>query len=127
MHFVKHTKFKASVQLWILQILLLSSFRFTNGFVYYGLSLHSSNLGGDPFINYFLVALAEIPAVLLMTWALFHITRIKLYSINFIAAGVALLAIIPTPSGINFTYYYVQYTVFIFLAHRSTHSHKCLD
>lgn len=37
-------------------------FRFVNAFVYFGLSLNTNNLGGNPFINFLLAGAVEIPA-----------------------------------------------------------------
>ena len=38
---------------------------FVNSGTYYGLSLGASDLGGDPYINFFFSAAVEIPAYLL--------------------------------------------------------------
>lgn len=40
-------------------------FRSANAFVFYGLSLNSTNLSGNKFLNYILVCLVEIPALTL--------------------------------------------------------------
>ncbi len=38
---------------------------FVNSGTYYGLSLSASNLGGNPYFNFFLAAAVEIPAYLI--------------------------------------------------------------
>ena len=36
-------------------------YRFVNSMVYYGVSLYSSNLAGDKYLNFFLLSVVEIP------------------------------------------------------------------
>lgn len=38
---------------------------FTNGFVYYGISVHAVSLAGNKYINFILVSAAEIPAIVI--------------------------------------------------------------
>ena len=42
--------------------------RFSNGIVYYGLSLSTSTLAGDKYLNFLLSGLVEVPAYLLTTF-----------------------------------------------------------
>ncbi|XP_054610754.1 organic cation/carnitine transporter 2-like isoform X1 [Dunckerocampus dactyliophorus] len=65
---------------------------------YFGLSLNTSNLSGNPFINCFLSATAEVPAYIVSTWLLKKCPRRALLStFLFIGGGVLLLIqFIPT-------------------------------
>ncbi|XP_037031646.1 organic cation transporter protein-like [Bradysia coprophila] len=38
---------------------------FTNGFVYYGISIHAVTLAGNKYINFILVSVAEVPAIII--------------------------------------------------------------
>ncbi|KAG4070683.1 hypothetical protein HA402_013603 [Bradysia odoriphaga] len=38
---------------------------FTNGFVYYGISVHAVTLAGNKYINFMLVSVAEVPAIII--------------------------------------------------------------
>lgn len=40
-------------------------FRFTNGFVYYGISIHAVSLAGNKYVNFILISLAEVPAIVI--------------------------------------------------------------
>ena len=51
-------------------IFLLFSFRVINSVVYYGLSLNSTNLSGNKYLNFALVCLVEIPGYTL-AWVVF--------------------------------------------------------
>ncbi|CAH1798690.1 unnamed protein product [Owenia fusiformis] len=70
---------------------------FVTSMVYYGLSLNSSNLGGDPYINFLISAGVEIPAYALFHFLLVKIGRRICTSFTFIAGGIALLCILPVP------------------------------
>nr|XP_057942636.1 organic cation/carnitine transporter 2-like isoform X2 [Doryrhamphus excisus] len=65
---------------------------------YFGLSLNTSNLSGNPFVNCFLSATAEVPAYIVSTWLLRKCPRRALLStFLFIGGGVLLLIqFIPT-------------------------------
>ncbi len=71
--------------------------RFANSFVYYGLSLNSSDLGGDPYINFLLTALVEFPAYAYIWWSYTAFDRLRPFAISFLTAGVALLLIMAAP------------------------------
>lgn len=59
---------------------------------YFGLSLNTSNLSGNPFMNCFLSAAAEVPAYIVSTWLLKKCPRKSLLSaFLFIGGGVLLL------------------------------------
>ena len=45
-------------------------FRFASGVVYYGLSLSTSTLAGDKYVNFFLSGAVEAPAYLLTVFVL---------------------------------------------------------
>ena len=71
-------------------------------FVYYGLSLNSSALGGNPYINFAISGAIEIPAYLILPIVCKYFGRILPFSGCLIAGGVALLLTIPFPHGDQF-------------------------
>lgn len=62
---------------------------FVVSMVYYGLSLNSVNLGGNIFVNFLLVGLAEFPAYIICILVLDKIGRKPLYCTSMILSGVA--------------------------------------
>lgn len=60
---------------------------------YFGLSLNTSNLSGDPFMNCFLSAAAEVPAYVVSTWLLRTCPRKALLSSFLVIGGGVLLLI----------------------------------
>ncbi|XP_049448012.1 solute carrier family 22 member 5 [Epinephelus fuscoguttatus] len=60
---------------------------------YFGLSLNTSNLSGDPFMNCFLSATTEVPAYVVSTWLLKKCPRRALLS-TFLSLGGGLLLLI---------------------------------
>ncbi|XP_060085901.1 organic cation transporter protein-like [Ylistrum balloti] len=61
-----------------------------NSLVYYALSLTSSTLSGDRFINYFLIAIVEYPAALMELLLINRIGRRKTCILFHVIAGIAL-------------------------------------
>lgn len=60
---------------------------------YFGLSLNTSNLSGNPFMNCFLSAASEVPAYIVSTWLLKKCPRRALLSTFLIIGGGVLLLI----------------------------------
>uniref|UniRef100_A0A3Q0S8X8 Solute carrier family 22 member 5 n=1 Tax=Amphilophus citrinellus TaxID=61819 RepID=A0A3Q0S8X8_AMPCI len=60
---------------------------------YFGLSLNTSNLSGNPFVNCFLSATTEVPAYIVSTWLLKACPRRALLSLFLIIGGGVLLLI----------------------------------
>ncbi len=60
---------------------------------YFGLSLNTSNLSGNPFMNCFLSATTEVPAYVVSTWLLRKCPRRALVS-SFLAIGGGVLLLI---------------------------------
>lgn len=60
---------------------------------YFGLSLNTSNLSGNPFMNCFLSATAEVPAYIVSTWLLKKCKRKALLSTFLIIGGGVILLI----------------------------------
>lgn len=60
---------------------------------YFGLSLNTSNLSGNPFMNCFLSATSEVPAYIVSTWLLKKCPRRALLSLFLIIGGGVLLLI----------------------------------
>ena len=53
-----------SVNLYYVQT--LSSFRFVNALVYFGINLNVGNLAGDMYLNFFILCIVEIPGALIL-------------------------------------------------------------
>ncbi|CAJ1063492.1 solute carrier family 22 member 4-like [Xyrichtys novacula] len=68
---------------------------------YFGLSLNTSNLSGDPFMNCFLSAAAEVPAYVVSTWLLKKCPRRVLLSTFLIIGGGVLLLIQFIPDSLQ--------------------------
>ena len=49
--------------------ILLFDYRFTHALVYYGVSVGSLDLGGNRYLNFFLVNVMELPATIAILWA----------------------------------------------------------
>ncbi|XP_076826014.1 organic cation transporter protein-like [Clavelina lepadiformis] len=65
--------------------------------VYYGLTLNSAELGGDPFLNLFLSGVVEIPAVFLCIPVIERWGRRPSLSASLIMAGIACTAMLFVP------------------------------
>ncbi|XP_003706502.1 organic cation transporter protein [Megachile rotundata] len=78
---------------------------FANSIVYYGLSLNSGNLVGNPFLMLFLSALVELPAYILICLVMDRTGRRCLVSSFMLVGGVCciLASTIPTGTSISST------------------------
>ncbi len=74
--------------------------RFVNSLVYYGLSLNTSNFGGNDYLNVFLSGAVEVPAYIFCQFGIntFLGRRMSLCGCMVIG-GVALLLTLVVPSG----------------------------
>ena len=72
--------------------------RFVNSLVYYGLSLNTSNLGGNPYINFCISGAVEIPAYIFCQVALHYLGRRWPLGGTMIVAGAALLLTLALPN-----------------------------
>ena len=88
------------------------SFRFANAFVYYGLSLNTSNLGGDIYINFFIAGAVEFPAYAYIVWSFSKYGRLKPFGLVYIVAGIALVVSMAVPPGKGKKYTNFNQTVF---------------
>ncbi|XP_055082616.1 solute carrier family 22 member 4 [Periophthalmus magnuspinnatus] len=68
---------------------------------YFGLSLNTSNLSGDPFMNCFLSATSELPAYFVSTWLLKKCPRRPLLSVFLLIGGGVLLLIQVIPESLQ--------------------------
>ncbi|XP_056141478.1 organic cation/carnitine transporter 2 [Lampris incognitus] len=68
---------------------------------YYGLSLNTSNLSGDPFMNSFLSALTEVPAYIMCTYLLNKCPRRALLSSFLVIGGGFLLLVQLIPETLH--------------------------
>ncbi|KAJ6636135.1 Solute carrier family 22 member 6-A [Pseudolycoriella hygida] len=48
---------------------------FTNGFVYYGISIHAVSLAGNKYVNFILISFAEVPAIIITYFLMQHFRR----------------------------------------------------
>lgn len=73
--------------------------RFIISYIYYALSWNTNDLGGNPYLTFFIAGAVELPATVIFLYiskGTGH--RIALLLAN-ILAGVCLLLIIPVPAG----------------------------
>ncbi len=68
--------------------------------VYYGLSLNTSNLGGNDYLNFFIAGAVEVPAYAFSQFSMTYFGRRLSLSGSLVLGGVALLAILAVPSGV---------------------------
>ena len=73
--------------------------RFAGGFVYYGLSLNTSNLGGNPYLNFMLNGAVEIPGYICCGIVCKYLGRVLPLAVSFFMTGAVLLATIAVPHG----------------------------
>ncbi|XP_033124964.1 organic cation transporter protein-like [Anneissia japonica] len=68
--------------------IVLSYMWFVNSLVYYGLSLNSSSLAGNRFVNFFIIGVADVAAHLFTLWALPRFARRRLALVFHVIASV---------------------------------------
>lgn len=68
-------------------------------FVYYGLTMHSVSISGDPYINYIAVAFIEIPAYFVTYFILDSIGRKVTLSSSLLVSGIACVSFIYLDEG----------------------------
>ncbi|CAH1774990.1 unnamed protein product [Owenia fusiformis] len=81
--------------------LILSYVWFSNSLVYYGLSLNTSNLGGNPYVNFFISGAVEIVAKVVLITSFMYIGRRLPFSMCMLFGGVCLIATIAVPLDKN--------------------------
>ena len=74
------------------------NYRFVVAFVYYGIVMDVSDLGGNVFINFFISAATELPAYLLSMVLAKKTGRVIPLSLTFLVSGILLLLVITVPS-----------------------------
>ena len=74
--------------------------------VYYGLSLNTSNLGGNDYLNFLVSGAVEMPAYALGHICLLYIGRRVPLCASFVVGGVSLLLILAVPQGQGIIYMY---------------------
>ncbi|KAG0711091.1 Organic cation transporter protein [Chionoecetes opilio] len=72
-----------------------------NSGVYYGLSLNTSNLGGDPYLNFVISAAVEVPALAMATLLLDRVGRRIPLSAFLGLGGLFLVATVFVPQGMS--------------------------
>lgn len=71
----------------------------TNTLVYYGISFNTTDLAGDPYLNFFLSIIVELIAIIASHITLERYGRKIPYSVNMGLTGIALLFILFVPKG----------------------------
>jgi OCT family organic cation transporter-like MFS transporter 4/5 len=66
--------------------------------VYYGISMSTSSLNGDPYLNAIYMSLVEFAAIIVCQFAISRFGRKRPYAINMLLGGVSLLVIQFVPS-----------------------------
>lgn len=74
---------------------------FVNGMLYYGLSMNSVEMDGDPYLNFCLSALVEIPAYLLCIFLLSLIGRLKPLFGFMVLGGIMCITATVIPSNLT--------------------------
>ena len=82
-----------------------SGYRFVNSLVYYGLSLNSSGLGGNDYINFLILGAVEFPAYIMCHFTLKYLGRRWPLAVCMVIGGASLLLTLPIPTGQCKTYY----------------------
>jgi hypothetical protein len=75
-------------------------FRAANAFVYYGLSVNSTSLGGNKYLNFALVCLVEIPGYTLAWVAMNRLGRRWSLAGSLLLCSVTCMAAVFVPQGI---------------------------
>ncbi|KAK3925749.1 Organic cation transporter-like protein [Frankliniella fusca] len=70
-----------------------------NTFVYYGLSLNSVSMGGNDYLNFILVTLIELPALLVQLWLMGLFGRRACLSSTMIVAGACCVSFLAIPEN----------------------------
>jgi len=70
---------------------IFAHFRFAASFGYYGISLRTGKLSGDPYFMLFVMAAVEIPSYIFVTLSMDRLGRRFLNSSMMIIGGTALL------------------------------------
>ena len=71
--------------------------RFVNSFVFYGLSLTATNLGGNDYLDFFISGAVEVPAYLLCPLTLTRFGRPRPLAASMTLAGLVLVVLIAVP------------------------------
>lgn len=80
-------------------IQLSCSLRLTNTLVYYGISFNTTELAGDPYLNFTLAVVVELIAIAASHYSYEKFGRKIPYAINMSIIGVALLLVMFVPKG----------------------------
>ncbi|KAK0423713.1 hypothetical protein QR680_008292 [Steinernema hermaphroditum] len=80
------------------KILIMGYLWIANSFVYYALSLFSTSLAGNRYVNFVLMGLVELPAYIISPFLLDRFGRRKVVSIGHAVAGFSMLAAFFLPS-----------------------------
>lgn len=73
--------------------------RFAASFGYYGISLRTGKLAGDPYFTLFIMAAVEFPSYIFVIFSMDHLGRRFLNSSMMIIGGMCLLIAGILPSG----------------------------
>ena len=68
-------------------------------FVYYGLTINTNELAGNPFVNFALSAFVEIPAIILAMFVVESVGKKNLMTASMIISGIACVTCYLLPLG----------------------------
>lgn len=75
--------------------------RLTNSMIYYGISYNTSDLSGDPYLNFVSAVTVELVAVICSYFIYERFGRKVPYTINMVLSGACLLSVLFIPKGTN--------------------------
>ncbi|CAL1296486.1 unnamed protein product [Larinioides sclopetarius] len=74
---------------------------FVNSFLYYGLSFHTNDLAGDPYLNFTLAGLLEFPSYLILYWGIKKRGRRPMLAVLMLVAAASCVAISAVPQDLS--------------------------
>ena len=72
-------------------MIVMFGYRFAEAFIYFGLSLHATNFGANPFLSFAFSGLVEVPAYLIAPLVAKYLGRIPPFSVSLIVGGIVML------------------------------------
>ncbi|KXJ28938.1 organic cation transporter protein [Exaiptasia diaphana] len=77
---------------------------FVNTLVYFGINLNVKNLGGDMYLNFFILSIIEIPGALFCWFLMARFGRRIPYSVLMLTSGIACMLVLAFPSTPEYRY-----------------------
>lgn len=83
------------------RLIIVAYIWFVNSMVYYGVALNTTGLGGDPFLNFLLLGLADLPSYIICQITLERIGRKPVLVIAMILGGAGCMSLAFIPDHIH--------------------------